>query len=564
MSSLSPVNPAKYWSRPLEPGKAIYPWTDLTYLMHKDGVSWRYYVHEGIEPDCEDDEATSCTKVNQNAKTPGIWNPLADFTDVKEDEQLANIQPLPNFYQAAAQTQSCGLPNVSWIVPDLKVSEHPPERISYGQAYVTTLINTIMRSPCWGSTAVFLSWDDWGGYYDHVPPPEVNSNGYGLRVPGIVISPYAKAGFIDHQQLSHDAYLKFIENDFLDGSRLNPATDGRPDSRPDVREEAPGLGDLVNDFDFEQTPRQPLLLPSRPSPGPASVPPGGQQPPALQTAVLSSLAQTSATLNATVDPDGATVSDCHFDYGPTASYGTSVSCASLPGSGSSPVAVSALATGLSADTSYHFRIVATNAGGTSYGPDLLFTTPLNAPTVTAVQPDACLAQGGTMVTITGTNFTDVVAVKFGTLQASDVTVTSPSSISVLSPPGTGAVNVTVTNTAGTSSTSLADRFTYVPAGKPPTITRLAPVEGSSAGGTSVTVTGKGFTGVTAVVFGSVPANSYSVSSETTLVAVSPGEPAGTVNVQVATPNGTSATSLHDHFSFLPGLSGLKALEFSPR
>ncbi|MGP8242046.1 MAG: alkaline phosphatase family protein, partial [Solirubrobacteraceae bacterium] len=100
-SSLSPASPAKYWSKPVEPGRTVYPWTDLTYLMHKHGVSWRYYIHEGDEPDCEDDEATSCAKVLQNAKTPGIWNPLPDFTDVKEDEQFGNIQPLPSFYEAA-------------------------------------------------------------------------------------------------------------------------------------------------------------------------------------------------------------------------------------------------------------------------------------------------------------------------------------------------------------------------------------------------------------------------------------------------------------------------------
>jgi hypothetical protein len=89
-----------------------------------------------------------------------------------------------------------------------------------------------------------------------------------------VISPYAKAGYVDHQQLSHDAYLRFIENDFLGGARLNPATDGRPDPRPDVREEAPGLGGLAEDFNFNQSPRPPLILPTHPAPGPASCPPG--------------------------------------------------------------------------------------------------------------------------------------------------------------------------------------------------------------------------------------------------------------------------------------------------
>jgi phospholipase C len=265
------------------PGAKSLPWTDITYLLHKDGVSWGYYVFEGDEPDCESDEAMTCAPVTQGPTTPGIWNPLVDFADVKEDVQLGDVQSLNNFYTAVRNTSECALPSVSWIVPNNVVSEHPPAVISTGQAYVTTLINSIMRSPCWGSSAIFLSWDDWGGFYDHVVPPAIDEEGYGFRVPGLVISPYARRGYIDHQQLSHDAYLKFIEDDFLDEKRLNPATDERPDSRPGVREEAPGLGNLISDFDFEQPPLAPLLLPPYPAPGPASCPPGtagpGEPPP---------------------------------------------------------------------------------------------------------------------------------------------------------------------------------------------------------------------------------------------------------------------------------------------
>jgi phospholipase C len=93
-----------------------------------------------------------------------------------------------------------------------------------------------------------------------VPPPSVDQNGYGLRVPGLVISPYARRGYIDHQILSFDAYAKFIEDDFLGGARLDPATDGRPDPRPGVRENAAVLGNLVRDFNFRQKPRRPLIL----------------------------------------------------------------------------------------------------------------------------------------------------------------------------------------------------------------------------------------------------------------------------------------------------------------
>ena len=238
-----------------------YAWTDLTYLLHRRGVSWGYYVFAGGEPDCEDDESVTCAPVGQNAKTPGIWNPLPFFDTVRQNGELGNVQSLSAFFAAA---HAGTLPAVSWVAPNSKVSEHPPARVSAGQAYVTTLVNAIMRSPDWSSTAIFLSWDDWGGFCDHVAPPRVDANGYGLRVPGIVISPYARTHVIDHQVLSHDAYLKFIEDDFLGGERIDPARDGRPDPRPDVREADPRLGDLARDFDFNQPPAPPFILPVHP------------------------------------------------------------------------------------------------------------------------------------------------------------------------------------------------------------------------------------------------------------------------------------------------------------
>ncbi len=261
--------------RPEVDPNATFAWTDVTYLLHKAGVSWAYYVFKGSEPDCESDSAMTCAPVQQGPKTPGIWNPLPNFTDVKQDGQLGDVKSLDGFYTAVHQQSGCGLPSVSWVDPNGTVSEHPASLVSVGQAYITTLIDAIMRSPCWNSTAIFLSWDDWGGFYDHVTPPRIDQNGYGLRVPGLVISPYARAGYIDHQQLSHDAYLKFIENDFLAGKRIDPNTDGRPDPRPDVRESQPGLGNIERDFNFSQPPRSPLFLPPHPAPGPMSSVSGG-------------------------------------------------------------------------------------------------------------------------------------------------------------------------------------------------------------------------------------------------------------------------------------------------
>lgn len=168
---------------------------------------------------------------------------------------MNNIQPISKFF---IDIKIGELPSVAWIVPSFKHSEHPPASIKEGQAYVTNIVNAIMQSSEWNNTVILLSWDDFGGFYDHIQPPKIDENGYGLRVPGLIISPYTKKGYIDHQNLSHDAYLKFIEDIFLNGQRIDPKTDGRPDKRITVREKT--TGDLRKDFDFNQSPRK-LILP---------------------------------------------------------------------------------------------------------------------------------------------------------------------------------------------------------------------------------------------------------------------------------------------------------------
>ena len=245
-----------------------FPWTDLTWLLHGAGVSWQYFVGTGGTPDCTADPA-NCEATSLTPQTQNIWNPLPGFDDVSQDGQLGNIVSTASFYPEA---RNGTLPAVSWVVPGAVTSEHAPAPMDAGEAYVTGLINSVMEGPDWNSTAIFETWDDWGGLYDNAVPPVVDSIGYGLRVPGLVISPYAVAGKVDHQVLSSDAYAKFIEDDFLSSQRLDPATDGRPDPRPDVRENVPVLGDLQNDFNFNQTPIAPFVLNSGPPWGPVANP----------------------------------------------------------------------------------------------------------------------------------------------------------------------------------------------------------------------------------------------------------------------------------------------------
>src|SRR5207302_9498530 len=127
-----------------------------------------------------------------------------DFKTVHDDKERGNIQDVANFSTAAGTGK---LPAVTWVVPRQHVSDHPPAALSSGQRYVKGLVDAVMHGPDWSSTAIFLSWDDWGGFYDHVNPPVIGGVAYGLRVPGMVISPYAKRHYIDHQTLSFDAFL---------------------------------------------------------------------------------------------------------------------------------------------------------------------------------------------------------------------------------------------------------------------------------------------------------------------------------------------------------------------
>jgi phosphodiesterase/alkaline phosphatase D-like protein len=206
-------------------------------------------------------------------------------------------------------------------------------------------------------------------------------------------------------------------------------------------------------------------------------------PPAVVTEAASSVTQTTASLNGTVNPEGANVSDCHFEYGTSEAYGTSVPCSALPGSGTSPVAVSAAISSLSANTTYHFRIVATNVSGTSYGSDATFTTPANPPSVVS-EPASSITQ--TSATLNGTVNPEGANVsnchfEYGTTVSYGVSVpcatlpgsgTSPVAVSAALPPGTLSENtayhyrIVATNSSGTSYGS---DETFTTLANPPTV-----------------------------------------------------------------------------------------------
>jgi len=231
------------------PGQAKpteYGFAEMTESLKVKGIDWKYYVTSGKIIDAEGGQvAGGLSQQVQHPHQYTLWNPLPAFSAVENDpEERAREVDTSQFYRDASAGK---LPQVSWIIPSGPVSEHPPAGVQQGMAYVTGLVNAIMRSPEWNSTAIFVSWDDWGGFYDHVVPPKVDQYGYGMRVPGLVISPYAKQGYVDHNVYSFDSWLRLVEERF----GISPLT---------TRESK--VGDMLAAFDFTQTPRQPVLLSS--------------------------------------------------------------------------------------------------------------------------------------------------------------------------------------------------------------------------------------------------------------------------------------------------------------
>ena len=260
------VRPDQFWN-PADGEPQPYAWADITWLLYHAGVDWSYYVG----PDtCVEPTDPGCAAPQNKLATGPNQNPLPGFDTIDQTNQWDRIAPYGEYFQRAADGT---LPSVTWIAPTTHRGEHPPDTIETGQAWVTRAINAVMEGPSdqWAHTAIFLFWDDWGGFYDHLPPRRVDENGYGIRVPSMLISPWARRDLpIDHTEYSFDSFLKLIEDRFLQGERLDGINDYLgsnpwPDPRPTVREEVPTLGDLRFAFDFGQVPRAPLIL--DPNPG---------------------------------------------------------------------------------------------------------------------------------------------------------------------------------------------------------------------------------------------------------------------------------------------------------
>jgi len=215
----------------------------ITDTLTADDVSWRYYVANGDQVDARGEVIPNALQIAEGPLHFSLLNPLPALLGMQSDSaQRGRVVSTEQFYQDA---RNGTLPAVSWVVPSLALSEHPPKDIRVGMSYVTGLVDAVMASPDWNSTAIFISYDEWGGFYDHVPPPRIDRYGLGMRVPGLVISPYARQGYVDHTVYSTASWLRLIEERF----NLRPLT---------LRDA--WANDMRADFDFTQLPRAPIGL----------------------------------------------------------------------------------------------------------------------------------------------------------------------------------------------------------------------------------------------------------------------------------------------------------------
>jgi len=188
--------------------------------LEKAGIAWKYY---GDGP-------------NVFSTIRSIRNSPAWYT---------NFPPEAQFFSDA---ESGNLPAMTWLATTADTDEHPPESPCPGENWTVQVLNAVMQGPDWNSTVVFITWDDFGGLYDHVAPPQLDQFGLGPRVPLLIISPWAKRGYISHAVYEHSSILKFVETQY----RLDPLTS---------RDAA--ASNMLDSFDFSQPPRAPVLLQTR-------------------------------------------------------------------------------------------------------------------------------------------------------------------------------------------------------------------------------------------------------------------------------------------------------------
>jgi phospholipase C len=207
-------------------------------LLEERGITWKFYV-QNYDP--------GITFRTQDLYPPDrasqvIWNPLLAMPRYLDNPELmSHVVNLDEYFD---DLKNGTLPEVVYIAPS-GPSEHPPQHPQAGQRFIRSLITELMRSEYWYNSAFLWTYDDWGGWYDHVPPPQVDENGLGFRAPALVVSAFAKKGYIDSTVTDFTSILRFIEDNW---------------ELPSLAERDAKANSIVGAFDFEQEPREPRFI----------------------------------------------------------------------------------------------------------------------------------------------------------------------------------------------------------------------------------------------------------------------------------------------------------------
>jgi phospholipase C len=227
------VNENRIIKHAVGPFPCLDQFNTMAQALDTAGVSWKYYVAKKLKS--------------------FIWSPFAAIKYVRDGSDWNSNIVLPQT-KVLSDINNGKLASVSWVTPGKKDSDHPGAHSDKGPSWVSSIVNAIGNSPYWDSTAIVVVWDDFGGFYDNAPPPQRDFRGLGIRVPCLIISPYARQGYVSHTRYEFGSILKFIEEAFPSVQPLGPISEGYTDTR---------ANSISDSFNFRKPPRAFQTIPQK-------------------------------------------------------------------------------------------------------------------------------------------------------------------------------------------------------------------------------------------------------------------------------------------------------------
>jgi phospholipase C len=190
--TVSTITPQRKYG---SPELSCFDYTTIADELEQKGLTWRYYAPAW------------------NNTQGGLWSAFQAVKHIRQGPNWKTNVVWPET-QILQDIPNGKLASVTWVTPDFANSDHPRSTTGNGPKWVASIVNAIGTSQFWNTTAIFVFWDDWGGWYDHVPPPQLDYDGLGIRVPMLCISPYSYQGVVSHTQYETSSILRFIEDQF--------------------------------------------------------------------------------------------------------------------------------------------------------------------------------------------------------------------------------------------------------------------------------------------------------------------------------------------------------------